>query len=160
MNKLKFILIGKIKDTNLKQQIQDYILMLSKYSLVSLTFSEEKFIQDETNEKLIAKALEYEQTKVLKLINKDDYLITLDLHGKEFNNSIDFANKFKEIINNNTSITILIGSSYGISDKIRQRSNLLLKLSNLTFTHPLTLLITLEQIFRAYKIINNETYHK
>lgn len=83
----------------------------------------------------------------------------MDLQGKELD-SFEFSEKFKEISQNNVSISFVIGSSYGLSDNVRKKSGFLWKLSPLTFTHPLALEITLEQVYRSLKIINGETYQK
>ena len=159
MNNINFILIGKIKDRNLQSLINDFILKLSKYCNCKLIYSEEKLVFDENNEKYIQQALEYEKNKVLKYIKQDDFLILLDLRG-EIYSSEEFARKFHDTIQYHTNIIFLIGSSYGLSDDLRKRANIRLKLSNMTFTHPLSLLLILEQVFRSFKIINNEKYHK
>ena len=84
----------------------------------------------------------------------------LDLHGKEIS-SEDFARKMDELISSRTSnITFVIGGSLGLSDEVRKRSNFLLKLSPMTFTHQMTRVIILEQIYRTFKINANQTYHK
>lgn len=159
MNKINFILIGKIKEKALQDLINNYIKMLSKYAKCSLIFSSEYFVSDESSKTLIDQALKKEASEVLKLIKDKDYLILLDLHGKELS-SEDLASKFKEICNNNSTISILIGSSYGLDDSLRERANLKLAISKMTLTHPFTLLFILEQVFRSFKIIKGETYHK
>lgn len=159
MNKINFVIFGKIKETSLKDLINEYVKRLSKYAQTSLTFLDDEKISDENNQKMIDKALQLEANKALKIIKDSDYLIILDLHGKSFN-TIKFTEKFKSILDENSSIVVLVGSSYGLDDSLRKRSNLALKLSDMTFTHPITLLLILEQVFRSFKILNNETYHK
>ena len=159
MNKINFVIFGKIKENSLKDLINEYFKRLSKYAQTSLTILDDEKISDENNQKMIDKALKLEANKALKLIKDNDYLIILDLHGKSFD-TIKFTEKFKSILDENSSIVVLVGSSYGLDDSLRKRANLALKLSDMTFTHPITLLLTLEQVFRSFKILNNETYHK
>lgn len=159
MNKINFVIFGKIKETSLKDLINEYVKRLSKYAQTSLTILDDEKISDENNQKMIDKALQLEANKALKIIKDSDYLIILDLHGKSFD-TIKFTEKFKSILDENSSIVVLVGSSYGLDDSLRKRANLALKLSDMTFTHPITLLLTLEQVFRSFKILNNETYHK
>ena len=84
----------------------------------------------------------------------------MDLHGKEIS-SEEFASRMDEIQTKGYStIVFVIGGSLGLGDKIRKRANEAIKLSNLTFLHQMTRLILLEQIYRSFKILNNETYHK
>lgn len=159
MNKINFVIFGKIKETSLKDLINEYVKRLSKYAQTSLTILDDEKISDENNQKMIDKALQLEANKALKIIKDNDYLLILDLHGKNFD-TMKFTEKFKSILDENSSIVILVGSSYGLDDSLRKRANLALKLSDMTFTHPITLLLTLEQVFRSFKILNNETYHK
>ncbi len=159
MNKINFVIFGKIKETSLKDLINEYVKRLSKYAQTSLTILDDEKISDENNQKMIDKALQLEANKALKIIKDSDYLIILDLHGKSFD-TIKFTEKFKSILDENSSIVVLVGSSYGLDDSLRKRANLALKLSDMTFTHPITLLLILEQVFRSFKILNNETYHK
>lgn len=159
MNKINFVIFGKIKENSLKDLINEYVKRLSKYAQTSLTILDDEKISDENNQKMIDKALKLEANKALKIIKDSDYLIILDLHGKSFD-TIKFTEKFKSILDENSSIVVLVGSSYGLDDSLRKRANLALKLSDMTFTHPITLLLILEQVFRSFKILNNETYHK
>ena len=159
MNKINFVIFGKIKENSLKDLINEYVKRLSKYAQTSLTILDDEKISDENNQKMIDKALQLEANKALKIIKDNDYLIILDLHGKSFD-TIKFTEKFKSILDENSSIVVLVGSSYGLDDSLRKRANLALKLSDMTFTHPITLLLILEQVFRSFKILNNETYHK
>ncbi len=159
MNKINFVIFGKTKENSLKDLINEYVKRLSKYAQTSLTILDDEKISDENNQKMIDKALQLEANKALKIIKDSDYLIILDLHGKCFD-TIKFTEKFKSILNENSSIVVLVGSSYGLDDSLRKRANLALKLSDMTFTHPITLLLILEQVFRSFKILNNETYHK
>ena len=107
----------------------------------------------------ITKTLETEKKSILKYVSEKDYIITMEIEGKELS-SIEFARKIDEIQINNSNICFIIGGSYGISDEIKKMSNFKLSFSKMTFPHQLFRLILLEQIYRAYKINNNESYHK
>ena len=100
-----------------------------------------------------------EKTKIEKYISNRDYLITLEIEGKQFT-SEEFASKIDQILIENSNITFIIGGSYGLSEEIKTKSNLHLSFSKMTFPHQLFRVLLLEQIYRAYKINNNESYHK
>ena len=88
-----------------------------------------------------------------------DYVVTLEIDGEELS-SIELSKKIDNIMLNNSDITFIIGGSYGLHDDIKKRSNFALSFSKMTFPHQLFRLILLEQIYRSFKILNNETYHK
>ena len=150
---IKIICIGKIKEKYLKDAIEDYKTRLSKY--IKLEIIE---IADEKDTD-INKALELEKVQILNKIKPKDNLILLDIKGKEYD-SIEFSKLIENELTHNSNITFIIGSSNGLSDEIKKLTNKKVSFSNLTFPHGLFRLILLEQIYRSFKIINNETYHK
>ena len=103
--------------------------------------------------------LEKEALLISKHINDKDYVITLEIDGNELS-SIDLANKIDNVLLNNPNITFVIGGSYGLDESIKKRSNYKLSFSKLTFPHQLFRIILLEQIYRSFRILNNESYHK
>ena len=105
------------------------------------------------------KAIQLEAEKINKYISSKDYLITLEIEGKEYT-SIEFAKKINQIQIENSNITFVIGGSYGLSDDIKNKAKMHLSFSKMTFPHQLFRVLLLEQIYRAYKILNNESYHK
>ena len=129
------------------------IKRLSKYT--NLEIIELEDIDNKSKEVALSK----EKEEILKHLNKKDYIITLDIDGKELN-SVEFAKKIDNIYLTNSNITFIIGSSYGISEDIKELSNYRLSFSKMTFPHKLFRVLLLEQIYRAYKINNNEEYHK
>lgn len=144
---IKIIAVGSIKENYLKDMIEDYYKRIIKYHKI-------KFV--EVKDSNITK----EKEEILKRINKSDYIICLDIHGKEYN-SIEFKHHLETLFNNSISnITFIIGGSDGIDDEIKKRSNELISFSKMTFPHGLFRAILLEQIYRSFKIINNESYHK
>ena len=151
---IKIICVGKVKDKHLKALIDDYLERINHYHKTEIIE-----VKDEANNLDEKTILDKEGLRVLEKIDKDDYVITMDLHGKSID-SLSLADKLDKVFINNSKLTFVIGGSLGLSDKIRQRSNELIKLSDLTFLHQMTRLILLEQIYRCFKINNHETYHK
>lgn len=150
---IKIICVGKIKEKFFKEAIEEYQKRLSKYTKINIIEVEDINLK---NEELIKQK---EKELILKHIDKKDYIITLEIEGKQLS-SIELSNKIEELETINPNITFIIGGSYGLDDEIKKLSNFKLSFSKLTFPHQLFRVILLEQIYRAYKIKNNESYHK
>lgn len=150
---IKIICLGKIKENYLNDGIKDYLKRISKYHQIEIVELEDVGLDDK---KVI---LRKEEEKILKVLNPKDYIITLEIEGQEIT-SPDFSKKINDIFNQTSNITFIIGGSYGLSDEIKKLSNYKLSFSKMTFPHQLFRLILLEQIYRAFKISNNEEYHK
>ncbi len=148
---IKIICVGKIKEKFYAEAIDEYLKRLSKYAKIQIICV--------NDEKIKEKALEKEAEAILKNIKKDDYVITLDLNGQELS-SIEFASKLDQTLIKHSDIDFVIGGSYGLDEKVKNRSDYALSFSKMTFPHQLFRVILLEQIYRGFKIINNETYHK
>ncbi len=143
---IKIITVGKIKENYLKEAINDYQKRINKYHKLEIIEIEDDNIINEKD-------------RILKHINKKDFLIALDIQGTELT-SIELSKKLNNIFINNSNITFIIGGSNGIHDSIKNIVNYKLSFSKMTFPHQLFRLILLEQIYRSFKILNNETYHK
>lgn len=155
----KIVAVGKIKEKFTKDEISEYTKRLSKYCKISIIEVEEEKAFDNSSAD-IERILKKEGENLLKQIKPNDYVILLDLHGQEID-SVRFASLINDAQTKGTSsFAFVIGGSNGLSDEVRARSNFKLKLSPMTFTHQMTRVIILEQIYRAFKINNNETYHK
>lgn len=150
---IKIICVGKIKEKFFKEAINEYSKRLTKYTKLEITEV------DDINSDDINQILSKERDLILKHINQKDYVITLEIEGKEFT-SPDLAQKLDSILTINSNITFIIGGSYGLHTDIKDKSNLKLSFSKLTFPHQLFRVILLEQIYRSFKILNNESYHK
>ena len=100
-----------------------------------------------------------EAINIQKYINERDYIITLEIEGHQLS-SEELAQKIDSIYQTNSTITFIIGGSYGLDDSIKKQSNYSLSFSKLTFPHQLFRIILLEQIYRSYKILHHESYHK
>lgn len=150
---IKIICVGKIKEKFFKEAIIEYSKRITKYTNLQIIEVEDISNNDITN------ILEKEKNLIMKNINAKDYVITLEIEGKELS-SIEFSKKIEELRIYNSNITFVIGGSYGLHSEIKEKANYKLSFSKLTFPHQLFRIILLEQIYRAYKIINNESYHK
>ena len=147
---IKIICVGKIKEQYFKDSIKEYEKRLSKYTklevieLPDYNFDKEKTIYGEGK-------------NILSKINEKDFVITMEINGKKLDSM-----KLSKFIEDNLSkqIVFVIGGSYGLSDEVLLRSNYSLSFSDLTFPHQLFRVLLLEQIYRSFKIINNESYHK
>ena len=155
--KIKIIALGKIKEKFLKDGIDEFMKRLTPYATVEIIELTPVEIRDEN---LIQKALEQEAVKILENIKPDSYVITMEILGKQLS-SEDFAQKINEIsISGINELVFIIGSSCGIAPSVSQRANFKLSISKMTFLHQFARLLLVEQIYRAFKILKNETYHK
>ena len=150
---IKIICVGCLKEKYLIEASNEYIKRLKKYTSIEVMEIEDFKIDDEKI------ALEKETSLIEKKLNPKDYLIVLDIDGKEYT-SLDFSRELNRIMINNSNITFLIGSSHGVSEKIKEKANMRLSFSKMTFPHQLFRVVLLEQIYRCFKILNNERYHK
>lgn len=156
MSMIKIIAVGKIKDKNLSVLIDDYLKKISRYHKISvIEVKDEAISANDSKEHIIAK----EGERILKEIKDNDYVIALDLKGEEID-SLKLAGKLDSLFVSYPNIAFIIGGSLGIDENVLKRADYKLKLSKLTFLHQMTRLIILEQIYRSFKILNNETYHK
>ena len=150
---IKIITVGQIKEKYLQDAINEYKKRLSKYTDIEVIEVKDEGLVEEV------KAIKLEAEKIKKHINDRDYIVTLEIEGKQMT-SVEFANKIDNILIENSNIDFIIGGSYGLSDEIKNMSILHLSFSKMTFPHQLFRVLLLEQIYRTYKINNNESYHK
>lgn len=156
---INIITVGKIKEKYLKDAIAEYSKRLSKYCKLNIIELEDQQIPNNLNNKLSENIKSVEGTKILTHI-KNSYVVSLDLGGLQYT-SEEFSKKLEHIASNkNSNISFIIGGSLGLSDEVILHSNELISFSKMTFPHQLIRVFLLEQIFRAFKIQNNETYHR
>lgn len=148
---IKIITVGKLKESYLNQAKEEYLKRLSKYTKIQIIE-----VADENNQEI---ALKKEAERILKYIKDSDYVITLEIEGNLLS-SEEFASKIDQTLIQNSNITFIIGGSYGLDNSIKSLSNYKISFSKLTFPHQLFRIMLLEQIYRSFKIINHETYHK
>ena len=150
---IKIICVGKIKENYLKEAIKEYEKRLSKYTKLQIIEC-----PDYSNLE-ISVILEREKEEILKYVQERDYVITLDIEGCELD-SLSLAKKIEQSFLNSSTITFIIGGSYGLNLDVKNRANYSLSFSKLTFPHQLFRVILLEQVYRSFKIMNHESYHK
>ncbi len=149
---IRIICVGKIKENYLKEAISEYLKRLTKYTKIEIVE-----LPDVSYD--MKKTINEESLNILSHLKESDYNILLDINGMEYD-SLEFAKNLDNIRNNNSNITFIIGGSYGVSLDVKNKVNMKISFSKLTFPHQLFRVMLLEQIYRAFKIINNEEYHK
>lgn len=155
--KIKIIALGKIKESFLKDGVNEFLKRLTPYCSVEIIELNPIEIKDEN---LTAKVLEEEGVNILSNIKQDSYVVTLEIQGKQLS-SEELASKIEEInVSGVNDLVFVIGSSCGLSPKVSARADFRLSLSKMTFLHQFTRLLLIEQIYRAFKILRGETYHK
>ena len=152
--KINIISVGKIKEQYFIDGIEEYKKRLTKYTNIELIT-----VMDEPNELDSKTVKKKEAERIISKIPANSYTIVLDLKGKELD-SIEFAKKMDEIKNSNSTINFIIGGSLGLDDSVINKADYRLCFSKFTFPHKLMKLVLLEQIYRSFKINNNESYHK
>ena len=159
MLNINIVCVGKIKEEYLKSAIAEYSKRLSKYCSLKIIEVQDEKLPDKQYESTLNKCKEKECERIINSIKKESYIIALDLKGKEIS-SEEFSEKIENIATNfNSNITFIIGGTLGLTEKVLKISNEKICFSKMTFPHQLIRVFLLEQIFRAFKISNNETYH-
>ncbi len=158
--KITILSVGNIKEKYLIDAIDEYSKRLSKFTKLNHITLPDLAISDNPSERDIEIIKNKEGNKIIESIPNDSYIIALDLNGKMIS-SEELASKIDDIFTYNSShITFIIGGSLGLSNEVISKANYRLCISKMTFPHKLCKVILLEQIYRAFKINNNETYHK
>ena len=159
MLNINIVCIGKIKESYLKDAISEYSKRLSKFCNLNIIELPDEKLPNKLNDSIISEIKNKECAKMIQSIKKDSYMMCLDLKGKEFT-SEEFSQKLENIaLNFNSSITFVIGGTLGLNHEILSLANEKICFSKMTFPHQLIRVFLLEQLFRAFKISNNETYH-
>lgn len=149
---IKIISFGEFKDKKLSDAYSDYIKRISKFHKIELVV-----LKEETS-KTIIENLALEKHLIMKHV-KNEYLIALDRQGNQLS-SINFSNLINDKLSSFSNVTFIIGSSNGLHQDIIQKADKVISFSEMTFPHLLFRVILAEQIYRGFKIINNESYHK
>lgn len=158
--KISVVTVGKLKEKYLKQGIAEYLKRLSAYAKVEVVEVADEKAPENLSEAEMEEVKKKEGERILAHISQDTYVITLEIGGKMLS-SEQLAAKIDELgTYGKSKIAFVIGGSLGISKEVQNRSNLALSFSKMTFPHQLMRLILLEQVYRAYRIIRNEPYHK
>ena len=157
---INLICVGKIKEKYLKDAISEYSKRLSKYCILNIIELSDEKVPENLNASLQNIIIQKESDKILSSMKPNSYNIALDLKGIELSSEEFSDTLYKIALNYNSNITFIIGGTLGMSDKLLQSCDKLICFSKMTFPHQLIRVFLLEQLFRAFKIQNNETYHR
>ncbi len=156
---IKIICIGKLKEKALSTLVDDYLGRIVPYTKISIEELKDypNYDDDDASNRL---SIEKESKSILDKLSNDDYVILLDLRGKYYT-SIEVSQLIDQAsIYGSKNIVFIIGGSLGVDENVLKRANAVWKLSNNTFPHGIVRVLVLEQIFRSYRILNNQNYHK
>ena len=157
---IKIITVGKIKEKFYRDAILEYSKRLSSYCKLNIIEVNDEMTKENASANEVNIVLRKEGERILKAISGNEYIIALAINGKKLD-SIEFANKINDLgIHSNSNICFIIGGSLGLCDDVLKKANMKLSFSDMTFPHQLMRVILLEQIYRAFRINNNEPYHK
>ena len=143
---IKLICVGKLKEKYLIDFVNDYCQRINKYHRFEIVELKDSNIKNEAND-------------IIKNIKSNDFVVAMEISGNKIN-SVEFSKKIDNWLMNNSNIVFVIGGSEGIDDSIKERANYSISFSDMTFPHGIFRGILPEQIYRSFKILNNETYHK
>ena len=150
---MKIICVGKLKEQYWREALAEYQKRLSKYTNLEII----ELPDESTEDKKVA--LYKEGDRILKALNQKDFIVTLEIEGKEYD-SLTFSKKIDVWLMENSNLTFIIGGSYGLSPEVKQCANERISFSKMTFPHQLFRVLLLEQLYRCYKINHHESYHK
>ena len=158
--KITVITVGKIKEKYLRDAIAEYTKRLSRYCKLEIVEVADEKTPDQASETVEEQIRDKEGERILKYIRDDMYVITLEIGGKMLS-SEELADKINMLgIRGQSSVAFVIGGSIGLGREVLKRSDYALSFSKMTFPHQLMRVILLEQMYRSYRIINGEPYHK
>ena len=158
--KITLITVGKIKEKYLKDAIAEYSKRLSRYCKLDVVEVADEKTPDNASETVENAIREKEAERILKYIKEDAYIITLEINGRQLS-SEEMAEKIEKLgIQGISHIIFIIGGSIGLGKAVLDKSDFALSFSKMTFPHQLMRVILLEQVYRSYRIINGEPYHK
>lgn len=158
--KISIISVGKLKEKYLKQGIEEYIKRLGPYASVDIQEVSDEKAPENLSEAQMLEVKQKEGERILSKIGQDTYVITLEIEGKMIT-SEKLAEQLDQLATYGKSkVAFVIGGSLGLSKDVQKRSDFALSFSKLTFPHQLMRLVLLEQVYRAFRIMRNEPYHK
>ncbi|WP_418539274.1 23S rRNA (pseudouridine(1915)-N(3))-methyltransferase RlmH [Massilistercora timonensis] len=158
--KITLITVGKIKEKYLKDGIAEYSKRLSRYCKLEIIEVADEKTPDQASETVEEQIRDKEGERIRKYLRDDMYVITLEINGKQLS-SEELADKMAALgLQGKSNIAFVIGGSIGLGREVLKRSDYALSFSKMTFPHQLMRVILLEQVYRGYRIINGEPYHK
>jgi len=156
---INIVAVGKIKEDYMRAGIAEYVKRLGSFVPLSIVEVDEYRLKDKPSDKDILLGLEKEADGIMKAIKPQDYVVALAIEGKALG-SEDVARNIEAIRATHGTLVFVIGSSYGLAETIKKRAQERWSLSNMTWPHQIVRFVWLEQLYRAFKIMNNEQYHK
>lgn len=156
---INVICVGKIKEKYFTDAINEYSKRLSRFAKLNIIEVADEKIPDNASEKEMEIVKQKEGERILSKLSPTSFIVTLCVEGKELS-STDLAKKIADVSMTSSNITFIIGGSLGLCDTVKSRSQLRLSFGQITLPHQLIRVVLLEQLYRAFKINNNETYHK
>ena len=159
MLNVKFITLGTLKEAYLRDAAAEYEKRLGAFCRFELVQLKEERLSDDPSDSEIKNALAKESEKILALIPARAYVVAMCVEGKQLT-SPELADKLEEISSRTSDVCFIIGSSFGLADAVKQRADLRLSVSKLTFPHQLMRVILLETVYRAFNIQKGTRYHK
>ena len=156
---INIVCVGKIKENFFREAILEYSKRLSRFCNLTITGLPDEKIPEKASTSQEEEVKEKEGLNIINHLKKESYIIALDLKGKQMD-SVDFSKKIDSLSFTNSNITFIIGGSLGLSSKVLANCNELICFSKMTFPHQLIRIFLLEQLYRGFKISNNEAYHK
>jgi len=158
--KITIVSVGKLKEKYLKQGIEEYVKRLGAYANMNIIEVPDEKAPETMSEKEQEEVKRKEGERILSKISQDDYVISLEIMG-EMLTSEKLADKIEQLmLHGKSKITFVIGGSLGLSNEVMKRSNYALSFSKMTFPHQLMRLILVEQVYRSFRIMKGEPYHK
>lgn len=158
--KITILSVGKIKETYFVKAIEEYTKRLSRYCKLEIVEVADEKTPDRASEKQEQQIKEKEAERLEKYLGENGYVVALAIEGKQMD-SVAFSHKIQMLgIQGESRLVFIIGGSLGLDHGILQRADMLLSFSEMTFPHQMMRVILLEQIYRAYRIMNGEPYHK
>lgn len=160
MLKIDLIVLGKIKEKYLNEAIDEYKKRISRFASLNIVELKDRDKPDKLSDAELDKIIDEESEEILTKIDEQSFVITLEIAGKLLT-SEEFAEEIKNVsVRGYSKITLIIGGSNGFNKKVSNKADLKLSFGRMTMNHKLMRVVLLEQIFRCFKIINNEAYHK
>lgn len=160
MLKIDLIVLGKIKEKYLNEAIDEYKKRISRFASLNIIELKDRDKSDKLSDAELDKIIDEESEEILTKIDEQSFVITLEIEGKLLT-SEEFAEEIKNVgVRGYSKITLIIGGSNGFNKKVSNKADLKLSFGRMTMNHKLMRVVLLEQVFRCFKIINNEAYHK
>ena len=157
--KIRIVAVGKLKEKYLREGVAEYEKRLAPFASVELVETREEYMAENPSEAQRQQALAKEGERLLRLVPEKSFLIVLDVKGKLLSSEVLAKELASLALQGQSDLTFLIGGAFGLSPAVRDRADLRISFSPMTFTHQMVRLLLYEQIYRAFKINRGEKYH-